>query len=169
MHHCAEGWLSVPLIVAIALQNHQFFWFASTGVQVFRLFRRHEAVVVRGDEQNGTGGNLVHHPFWIEAEGIVDVLEGNGIHGCRIMAPSGSGELRRLPVRQQDLTALNKGRLACQSPLAAVCSRAREEIIPLVRASHAAHPARPMPDADDTDDASDTWINGSDPDYRGPA
>ena|SRR2546427_3638258 len=95
MHHCAEGWLSVHLLVAIALQNHQFFWFASTGVQVFRLFRRHEAVVVRGDEQNGTGGNLVHHPFWIEAEGIVDVLEGNGIHCCWIMAPSGSGELRR--------------------------------------------------------------------------
>src|SRR5215471_4745229 len=65
-----------------------------------------------------TGSNLVHHPFWIEAEGIVDVLEGNGIHCRWIMAPSGSGELRRLPVRQQDFTAFNKHRLACQGPLA---------------------------------------------------
>ena len=86
-HDFAEGWFDVHFIVAIPLQDYQLFGFTSPGIQMGRLFRRHKTVVVRSDKKDRTRRNLVHHPFWIETQCIVDVFQGNGIHGRRVLAP----------------------------------------------------------------------------------
>src|SRR5262249_28722418 len=51
LHHLAEGIAAIDLVVAEALQHHELLGLAGARIHGFALLRRHQAVVVGGDEQ----------------------------------------------------------------------------------------------------------------------
>src|SRR5215468_169432 len=54
LHHLAEGVAAIDLVVAEALQHHELLGLAGARIHGFALLRRHQAVVVGGDEQDRT-------------------------------------------------------------------------------------------------------------------
>src|SRR6516165_9322140 len=81
-HHLAEGVAAIDLVVAEALQHHELLGLAGARIHGFALLRRHQAVVVGGDEQDRPRRDALDHPFGIEAERVVDELERHLRH-CR--------------------------------------------------------------------------------------
>src|SRR4029079_992316 len=75
LHHLAEGVAAIDLVVAEALQHHELLGLAGARIHGFALLRRHQAVVVGGDEQDRPWRDAVDHPFRVEAERVVDELE----------------------------------------------------------------------------------------------
>src|SRR5215467_949195 len=52
LHHLAEGVAAIDLVVAEALQHHELLGLAGARIHGFALLRRHQPVVVGGDEQD---------------------------------------------------------------------------------------------------------------------
>src|SRR5215467_2129159 len=108
LHHLAEGVAAIDLVVAEALQHHELLGLAGARIHGFALLRRHQAVVVGGDEQDRPRRDAVDHPFGIEAERVVDELQRHLRHCRWIVAPRRRAQFGRLAVRQQYVVAVGK-------------------------------------------------------------
>ena len=84
----------------------------------------------------------------MEAEGLVDVLEGEGVEGGGDVAARGGRELGRLAVREEHLAPLDELRLALHRALDPVRGGTLQEVEPFVGAAHAPHPALAVADPD---------------------
>src|SRR5262245_28104743 len=126
-HHLAEGVAAIDLVVAEALQYHELLGLAGARIHGFALLRRHQAVVVGGDEQDRPRRDALDHPFGIEAERVVDELERHLRHCRCIVAPRRRAQFGRLAVRQQHVVAVGKlgvaGERALHTAAAARSSR----------------------------------------------
>ena len=157
----------IDLVVAVTLEHDQLLRLAGPVVKRLRLFRRHQPVVVGGDEEHRTGRDPVHDPFRVEAQRLIDIFERQRVESGGDIAPRGGRQLRRLAVRQQHLAALDPLRLALRRALHAVPGRPLQQVEPLVRPAHAAHPALAVPDPDHADDAFHPPVHRAGPDHRG--
>ena len=162
-HHLAERFAGIHLVVAEAMQRHQFLRLAGARVHRLALLRRHEPVVVAGDEQHRSRCDPVHHPFGVEAQCVVNELQRDLAHCARVAAPLCSREFCRLTVGQQDAGALDEFRLALGRAPDPVGGRPFEQIEILVGPSHAAHPASTVAHADHRDHALHPRIDRRDP------
>jgi hypothetical protein len=78
------------------------------GVKLFRLLSWHKPVVISSDEQDRPGRDLVDDPFGVKTQCIVDILQGNGVDGPRVIPSGCCRKLGGLPVGKQYLTAFDE-------------------------------------------------------------
>src|SRR5919201_537901 len=168
-HDLAEGRLVIDFVMAIAFQDHQALGLQSPGIELFGFLRRHQPVVIGGDEEDWPRRNLVDNPFGMEAERIIDVFEWNGVDRPWIVTPGRGRQLGRLPIGEEDLTALDEFGFSRRRTPLTIGFGASEQIKPLVWAPHAAHPTTAMADPHHTDDTLRAGIDGAHPADGGAA
>ena len=135
-----------PRNVPKPFSTDQLLRFASLGVQRLAFVRRHQSVVVGGDEQHRTRCDLVDDPFGVKPDGVVDEFERDlvdrpriarraaaAVADCRSGCRTGCDRLTRTPGHHAtDTIGLGP----------------RQQVGELVGPANAAHPAAAVPDAD---------------------
>ena len=120
---------AIDLVVAEALQHHEPLGLAGARIHGFALLGRHQAVVVGGNEQDRPWRDAVDHPFWVEAERVVDELQRDLRHCRWIVAPRRRAQFSRLAVGQQHVVAVGKLGVAGERALDAVRGGALQQIM----------------------------------------
>src|SRR5262249_9032271 len=72
VHDLAERLATVDFVMADALEHDELLGLGGAREHRLALLRRHQAVVVRGYEQDWPRRDAVDHPFRIETERVVD-------------------------------------------------------------------------------------------------
>src|SRR5216684_6793744 len=102
-HDLAERGVCIDLVMAVALQGDELLGVPGARVQLLRLLRRDEAVVIRRHKENRPGRDSVDDPFRMELQRLVHIFERNRIDRGRQVPPSERGQFGRLAVGQYDL------------------------------------------------------------------
>ena len=88
----AECLAGIDLVMAPALQHDQLLRLARLGIEGFAFVRRHQPVLVTGDEQHRAGGDPVDDPFGVKTQRVVDELQRDFADRAGVAAPGGGGQ-----------------------------------------------------------------------------